>query len=419
MKNLKFYIFLTTRINDVGGAYTYIFNKGRSLIQDGWKVYVIYGEDGNIIIPFNSEGIGTLCLPCINFAPQLFTKKKINKRIIEICSFVGINDSDNEIIIESSCDPQSLWGELLAKKARGKHIVFLLQEYNPMPLPIPEFFYFKARRRELFGISNNSMNELYQKCSIHTSPEILAAIGCTDVVCDINTSLVSQIVKLKSQCDYLIGSIGRLEKPFVLSMISDLKNYLRQHNDKRFALVMLGGTDKPLLYKTIAKEFSEINNLELIFSGYIYPIPYKLLLHFDCFIGTAGSSRIPYKLGIPSISYDCSDLNPIGILGYNTMNSLHRSPSEKIQSLNDLLDIALNLKHNVVEQDLKKLDYSSHFEAIKASDKQLAYFDILSISLNRGVDNVRRFLINLFSPTIYMKLGKLKNSIGCVVKLYR
>lgn len=416
MKYQKKYFFLTTRINEVGGAHTYIFNKSRTLINEGWDVYVIYGENGNIIIPFNSEGIKTLYSPHINFAPQLFPKRRISKTIDEICSFIGFGNYRSEIIIESTSDSQALWGEILAKKTSAKHIVFLLQEHNPMPLPISEFFRFKDARGELYGISNESMDELYLKCSLHTSPKILTAIGCAEVVSNINTPLVSKIEQLRESCDYLIGSIGRLEKPFVPSMISDLKNYVLQHKDKSFAFVMLGGTYKKSLYKTIAKEFSGISNLKLLFSGYIYPIPYKLLLYFDSFIGTAGSSRIPFKFGIPSITYDCTDLHPIGILGYNTNNTLHRSPNESNRSLNDLLDISLNLQHKEVAQIIDQLDYSSHFEAIEASDNSLKYFDIISIPLNLLEDKIRKILINILSPGVYTKIGNLKKSISPIIK---
>ena len=96
-----------------------------------------------------------------------------------------------------------------------------------------------------------------------------------------------------------IGSIGRLEKPFLIPMLEKLQELFK--DGRKYNLVLIGGTPFPAVIDNINRMMGEFTNVKLVITGYMYPIPISLLNSIDIFISTASSARVSYQAKRPTI----------------------------------------------------------------------------------------------------------------------
>ena len=176
-----------------------------------------------------------------------------------------------------------------------------------------------------------------------------------------------------------ICSIGRLEKPFVYPMCCDLLAFIKEAPNFHFTVIFLGGSRLRKDKKRIEHLFSEIKNCTLCITDFLYPIPESILKKSDVCISSAGSARVSAKLGIPTISIDCEDYKPIGVVNYTTKNTVKRD-NEKIRSLSDWLrEILIEKKykkHWIPPKNVEP-DFSNHLDVL--SPKECQYFDVYNI----------------------------------------
>ena len=124
------YIFLTFSMAGVTGAPSYVNNKVKWLLSNGWNVIVIdhYGRltlNGEIIlenlIQFRNNRLLELFFP-----PSYFTQKQRKNIVDRLCSIIG---NDEDYVIETNSTRLALWGELLAKRLHAKHLILLVGEH--------------------------------------------------------------------------------------------------------------------------------------------------------------------------------------------------------------------------------------------------------------------------------------------------
>lgn len=383
----------------MGGAQMYIRNKLLYLCQEGWKVIVISCRGDNVIIPELKEF--SSFIPEIAYPSYLYSKKI--KQIIADRLIRAVNSRDNdEVIIESSTIYLSTWGETISKIIGAKHLIFLLPEQNVITNgKILEFMKFKYQRHELAGISKKTLPSMFKpffQIPDNDSCYRLSA-SCNNVEADVDSPYLHQIDK--TCFDYIIGGFSRLDKPFVNAAVNDFCQYASLNIHKKFLFIWIGDAPKgSRVPSAIAKKMQNAPNVEFILTGYLYPVPTRLLELCDVLISAAGSSRVCMRSGIPTITYDSNDLRPIGILGRTTKNSLFRDidepPLDFIQLMDNILvnKIFVRLTPNY---KLASPTFQKHFDFINNACKDHLYFDfniVNSIS-------VKERIIKLLGPNCY------------------
>jgi len=153
-------------------------------------------------------------------------------------------------------------------------------------------------------------------------------------------------------------------------------------------------------------------NISVIATGYLYPVPTKLLEQCDAFFTSAGSSWVCMRSGIPTITYDGNDNKPIGILGRTTQNTLFRGETEPPGDFSILMDQIL------VERKYKKEapnfsdglpDFSDHMKALEETASEKEYYDVESIKPETKTDYKLKRALAIIGPENYLKLGFLKD----------
>lgn len=418
---MKYYLFLTTSILNIGGGHIYTLNKIKYLKSVGYDTDLFHADmqTGEIVIknliPYKKNGDWHLQYPCYFFGEIK------QKEIIEIiCN--KIPKGYDEIIVESQTMNCATWGELIAKELGGKHFVYLLAEQPRIPNKgVYKFLKFKLGRKELVGIQPDSIPTLFKNWTAEKVSNTNFLIAhCSNVVQDISYN--KDLNEFKNT-DFVISSIGRIDKLFLIESLYQIVNYVNKHKNKTFSILLIGGTSVKSIQKRIEMMFKNVPNVKLHITGLIYPIPQELIMLADVFISSSGSALLSYSLGKPTISIDGNDNKPIGVVGYTTDNTLFRS-MEPIIELEELLTKILfekkYIKSIVPVDKVYMADYSylDHINYVQQSDQARLYYNFSEVNLSLKELTISLMLrllgrtffsifLHSISP-IWMKINKIK-----------
>nr|WP_303776151.1 hypothetical protein [Bacteroides intestinalis] len=406
---MKKYVIIIPNIGNMGGGQMYVRNKMLWLRKNGWKVDIVYCTAENVVLS-ELNNVGKQILD-IEFS-YYFTPKCRRKHIIDEMYEYLYEEKADEYIIETTSIPCATWGEVLALSLGAKHFVYLINESNVLDTnKCFDFLYFKHGRKELASITNTSLQQMFERyVSIPVEKSYSLSACCINVVEDCDNSFCEIINEQK--VDYVLGCLGRLDKPFIFPMLSQLNEYIMSHENKQFLLLMIGGA--PIgskIDKEVHKIFANIGNVKLILTGYMFPVSRKLISMCDVFISSAGSAWATVKEGIPTISMDGNDYLPIGVLGRTTNSSLFRSDEELPLSLSDLLDDILFNK--IYKKDISVVDsepeFDDHLNFVRSGTKDRLYYDMNSIKLAITEQFFLKVGLLTLGAKGYCKLSNLKS----------
>lgn len=402
---MKKYIFITTHFGNLGGAQLYLSAKKEWLEKNGWVTDIICCKKENVIISNLKTCNGVF--PEIAY-PTYYYRRKVCKSVLDRI-YERIYDAQcAEYIIESCVINQSTWGELLAERLQCKHIVFTLQENDSVPnRSMLEYLKFKHNRKELVGIDPSSLVTMFKNegYDIDVEKSYSLVARAANPVSDYAHKMVDEIKSLR--VDFVIGSVGRLEKPFVSYNLRKLAEYIKAKPEKRFAMVFIGGTSVPDAKAEIEDICKGIANLSLFITGFIYPIPIDLLRLCDFCFATSGSVKPSWRAGIPTIAIDASDKEPIGVYGFDTYNDVYRT-DEPARSIVEYIDeIILGSRYPKTKgEEIVEPTYEEHIEFINDSCPSLLYYDMNLLGWNKS-QQMQKFGMLILGPTRFMKLYRL------------
>ena len=405
---MKKYVFLIPSLSNMGGAQMYVRNKMNYLLAEGWVVTVVSAQAKNVIIPELKEF--NYIFPEVAYYKFLYSNKK-QKRIVDNISKIINRNSGDIIVVESATLRMGTWGESIAKQVKAKHLLFLLQEkttFNNRSLL--DFLVFKHKRKELVGITKQSLTQLFKPYFQIRDEESYSLIAhCNNVEADVDCEYLHQIDK--TCYDYIVGGVSRLDKAFVENAFDDFCQYAINKKTVKFLLLWIGDAPKNSRMPIVMSErIKNLLNVDIIITGYLYPVPTRLLEMCDALISSAGSSWVCMRSGVPTITYDGNDLRPIGVLGHTTQCSLFRQQNDNIPDFNQLMnDILIEKKIGRTPanytQDLP--DFKSHMDFLNQSSDESVYFDIDSIRAR----SIKERIIKLIGPQRHNDFCMLLKSI--------
>lgn len=408
----KKYILICGIANIISGAPIYYKNKIDYLEDKKWNVTVLPFNSGIVYIDgfekYNHEHFEFL-----QYYPFVFNKKKIDEYLQILSDFVLKNDQNDfeDIVIETGTDYTAYWGELLAEKINAKHIVVFLDENNAFVNENTyEFFKFKYMRKELACISHQSLSGIFGKYFdlLDANAHVLTAC-CSNSVGNVVSSLKDSIPK----GDYVIGSIGRLEKGYVVNIIDSVINFAKMHHEKKFVMCFIGGSDNSEVINQIKKSFSNVGNIKLYITGFLWPIPKDIFECFDVFISGAGSANVSANMDVPTIRMDVINNKPLGIIN-DVLNETDFTLTNEA-SIEDYLDYLL-LKGNsfciknriTIEEQHKWINecFDDHITFLNNSTKNKNYFDTSNL-IGNDKKRILKVFFEFFSLDTYLKLKKI------------
>ncbi len=379
----KTYILICGFADVVAGGPIYYSNKVKYLKERGWEVIVIPTNTGKRVFVRGMERYLGPYVPFILDLPSEYNKKQLNRQIDFLETFVPVHRG--QTIIETGTDYTNFWGEALAQRLKAKHIVIFLDEQNErVNSKVIDFYKFKYKRGELACITAPAMRHLFrgywdlplEKCySLRCS--------CTNSIEDYDHPFTHQIIR----SDYNIGYIGRLEKPFLPTIIEGFVEFSKKNTHKTITIVFWGGAFEEKTVCSIREKFDHLYNVNLLISGYMFPLPVKALQKMDVFVSGAGSALVGAKVGRLSVKVDFLNYKVLGIMQDFRLKKYAKCPIG--DSVCGYLDWILNGKCDIkpLSPDYKNdcaivcENFNEHMQFIENSSPVSSYYDVSQLGL--------------------------------------
>ena len=379
---MKKYIFITTSLYQIGGIQCYLAGKANFLERSDWKVFIFFSARLSTHVPcpisllekYLDGNMTAMAIP-----PFKMPKWMVNKTLSKMISIVGEKNSNDEIIIESHADPLSQWGELMASRINARHYIFLMNESyrgaGKYYVDKMDFYIYKYHRKEILGIED-SFYRLFDGY-LNISPEDIAhpVLIEESPIQDVYDTRIAQL----SQKEWNICYIGRGNKPYVPNVISEVGKFANKNKNKTIQLVVVGDIN---IHRDLVNNVLSANpNLTITELGILYPIPQMLYKKVDVVIAGSGSARHSCEEGAIVIVADPETKQSIGILGYETTNSVFRGKDSVVSNFsNALRRVLIDKVHLRMENKFPprigiEKCVQQHFELCSQSERKKDYFN--------------------------------------------
>lgn len=402
---MKKYVFFASSICNMGGQEQYLNNKSKRLLADGFDVYVFSYVNGNVLL--NGLKRFKSCInPVLRLEPYLYWRRDVEKCLSWIENVVKPNEDD--IYVESTVAPQAEWGELFSERVGARHIIIDLQEQHKYSQGLRSFLKFKYDRRELFGITKKSILQILgSECNDEVARQSYIDAECGGVIQEVDDPIIDRFESREIN----IGSIGRLDKPYVIPMIKDIVAFANTYCDKSIGLLLIGGGSKEI-ERFIQSEIGKARNISLVITGYLCPIPEKLVRKIDCFICTAGSAYETMRYGSPTIVYSMSSYKPLGIFDY-TIEDITQENVNVCLKIQDLLEQILFKNFCNTHQPLGMRENDIDFEkeyrrqiSFFASIAERQYYDVSKIIVFGAKEHLYKMVSFIVGAKYFEKLQR-------------
>lgn len=396
----KNYIFFVSNISNIGGSQLYLKAKIDFLEKNGWNVIVFHYLKGNILIKefnnINSTYLQKLGLPSYYF--MSFVRNNTINKIIK-----KIPDCANNYV-ESHSLSLSTWAEMVAKRLNGKHFIYNIDENVICRQNLFEFYKFKYYRKEFASILETSLPYFFKNFEIqliHGNCR-LKAHGASECILDYDFPLIYELKNF-----FTIGIVGRLEKKYVKDSVEQIINYLNKNSDKKYNIIYVGGEQEGnSIQNYITEKFYPVKNINLFFTGFLYPIPLKLIEKFDICIAGAGTAISISSCGIPTIIFDPRDTLPFGILNITTNNTVFKSENDTTIPLYKFIDDIVNrddIYRKKILVNKSEIEFKDHLNFIEESNNVNEYYTEYNsiFSLN---NTIKKIVLLFFDYNIISKI---------------
>ncbi len=364
------FLLVARHLGTVSGEKIYHYNKLKFMLSKGWRVMFFSNKEENIPIE-KSPHFFQYIFPALEYAPECYSRQEVTETVNGIVNVVGDTGS-GRCIIESDSVNRAAWAELIAKRLGAKHFAFLLQETHPYDEEARKFLKYKYNRHELAGITEQSIKHILCDENIEVRDDTRFAAFCNNVVEECEDTVSGQLFK---SVRYTFGSLGRLDKKCVPAILKGFKEYAAAHHEDKFNLVLIGGATGKKRLQEIRKEMKGCENIHLIITGYMYPIPVSLLQNIDLFVSTAGSSRVTYRFHRPTIRVHPVTGEPVGILGLDNLQGKTMYDTISDMTVADCIEKTLK---NVDKIKYSFNRYEDYYQKMFAEfNRQLSFSDIV------------------------------------------
>lgn len=399
----KIYILIGGAGGYVSGGVIYHRNKALFMKERGWIVHYISCCHGKVYV----DGLETFIVGTFTFLvknaflyPERYRKKMLDYIIRKLPNIKG------EIVIETGTDCTAYWGELLAERLQGKHIVTLLDEYNEnITSKVSTFYQFKYERKELACISDKVMVHIFGDLIPDTkNKQYSLGCYCSNSLYDIHPDWISDIPK----GDLVIGYIGRLEKKGVSAIVEGLKCFASENKSVSIVFLCIGGSDTDTAKNSIISSFTGYDNIKVYVTGLIFPIPVDCVKRCDLIFGIAGSSNVGAMAGVPTvhinqITDECEGfITKIGCLNYMKCDK-GNSVCDYIKMYYFGHTYPLLDKYDLSEMwKNAQVLFDKHLNMLDSSIKEKEYFNFNNIKLTFK-ERMAKYIMSLFG----MKMHKI------------
>lgn len=374
-------------------------NKCRYLKGNGWNVRVFYFNKGRHIIIENLREYEDNYIPEMRYGYYYWNKRQRKKLLDRLCA--GIANGDY-VVVESHLMNLTYWGELMAQRIGAKSILNCMEEtVRQITQKEANFIEYKVKRHEVLNGSPRAFQryfgKLYKTEYAQYTNDMIPL--CSNVV----SEDVEFGVEIFEGANFNLLSIGRLDKPYIQTMLFGVKRFVEKYSHRSFNLLFVGGSPDGSIEKQIQKTFNMMPNVNVYLLGYMFPVPANLIRTADVAMASANSVLVTAGQGVMTISYDINDYQAIGIYGYTTDNRFSRQGESVISTETLLEQILIDKRYNKPVREVSDFDqlenaFAPQLDFVLKSSYDRKAFNVSSIHSygERCVANLKRIVLTFF-----------------------
>ena len=408
-------------IYGIGGWQTYIANKLKLMKEKGWDVYAISNALSEMkadMIPFLEQYKDNKIIAFYFAYVSELKKKLLDKVCIDVKEMINYSDGD-EVIIEATNLDLFMWAEYLAQSMNGRSIcVEASNRFAKYCNETLDFFHFKVQRGELLFMSRTGLHEVFDGYIEY--PELdnngvgaLTQEEYADDGKDYRTMLKTD------EYDYVIGTLGWLDKGYYKILIDEVIKFCNAHTDKKIQFIVIGNSLNGNVEKEYEQKVTDIPNLKLSLMGAIAPVPSNLIKLFDVSVASYGCALITDKLGVKTISMHDPENIPLGILSYTIVKTPFNARINFDKTIYDMLSDILvdNICDKMERKPFPIADVEqqkkTHLERIDALPKKIEHYDVLKLKFTNATlkHKIKLMFYRLFGIKVTIKFYSLYRKI--------
>lgn len=404
------YLFLTNDITGVGGGQIYLAVKSEHLLVQGWDVEVWSYTGGKVVIP-QLQKYEENVLPGLSHRYSTATAAMHSRVMDEICSHVD----GERVVVESYSLDMAMWGEAIAQRLSERmqtaHLWYNLVENARSPGGKErEFALFKWSQGLFRGITSSSLHLMLPEIPDGEGGLYSLGVGEGNIR---DVGFPSEWDVERNE-DFVILSVGRLDKPYIQDMLTETAAFARrlESEGKSVRLIMVGDTRDTYRKRRLRETVAGIYGLNVEWWGEVWPMPRAIYDRADIFVGLSGAAEEAAAEGLPTVILDSNDHQVIGLLGETTHHELYRSADESPLPLREVMCDLFRQRElrresrGSFRKEKQERDFTAH-DHLADTARQRIFFDVSHIAPRDFKGKILKFINRMDGGKTVTLLKKL------------
>lgn len=334
-------IIFSNKLEVIGGAEDYVIRKAKTLIENKHEVIVlapVINEYYREIL--KGSNIPFLINEKLDVSPQYLWKKERESLIILLEKKLGFREWD---CVESHQVYPMLWAELFSIKLKIPNFIYLLSEEGNYPRYHKKLLNAKIDNKMLIGCNSMTIPIVAEKtgAEIKSNNVFLNISVIPDEIKEQNYTL-----NIDRENEFVITTIARLDKYYIRYLIEELLAISKKENIQKLVLVIVGAGFYEKEFKSLAKE-SENDNLRIIFTGTLKPLPKEIFQISNLYIGMGTTVVLSAAMKCPTLTVDPFTNKSPGFFGEHTSNFGFKDGSNELKNFSHYIMEVLKNKNTL------------------------------------------------------------------------
>lgn len=296
------YLILTFNVCNMGGGQLFVLRRAKHLKTRGYDVSIVvtYHSDYYPLEEEFSE-FQLYVIPEMGVRSAMFYEKETTAIIDDLLEKLG---HPQDLLIESHTLTTIEWGELLAARCGARHLAFPLADHpisDYKTQPGKTIFEDKLNRNEFYGCNSMCLKLVFNRDNV---PSNYVNVGYDES--EMVDTCIPRLQFAKNSDDYVISTVTRLDKTYIEPLVEGVYQLAKKYSSQKFVLLIAGGSKTPGRERYLKENYGNNNysleNLNIIYTGYIEKLGKDLFFLTDVFVGMATAS-------INAISQKCLTIN--------------------------------------------------------------------------------------------------------------
>lgn len=407
---MKYYILFTHTIYNIGGGQLLTLRKARFLKEKGYQVIVIYKiQRGPFLLEKDFADILSFYVP--DFLKVFNTVNNKKRKAIENLLGKYIRNADyNNSLIESHDGDIAVWAEYFARRWNIPHVLYMISEFDLTKsnfFPYANFYKYKLKRNELWGCNSEGLRLCFNSQMREYEDNYVNVSFSSSEIPDYSKPAIKFPIVV-DQNSFVISTISRIDKGYILPLLSKIEDYCKCHSDYNVYFIIVGDTVFEEVRNNLNKRIDIINssysNLHVVSTGFCTPGK-DFFKYTDLFIGMGTAIISAISQGCISLTIDPFTNLTGGIFGMEMQNfAFSKNEFDVNDKLEEIMSYSKTKRDEISQVSIKFFEenyslnstWEKQCQLIKKMPLDYRFYDFNKALFYKPIDLLLTFLSKVY-----------------------